>query len=100
MNLRTRTSFLLLVASLFLTPSITPAQTLDQYGGYTGIAVPGGGTGYFRVAKMNNRWIFVTPDGNAFWMRAVYYTGYTSDGGTYVPDGHQGKIPERIGRTR
>jgi hypothetical protein len=45
---------------------------LDQYGGFSDLPVPGGGTGYFRVAKVNNRWVFVTPDGNAFWLCGVF----------------------------
>ena len=31
------------------------------------------GTGFFTVAKVGKRWVFVTPQGNAFWMRAVYH---------------------------
>ncbi len=62
----------ILAAVLALTPSISPAQTLDQYGGYVGLSVPGGATGHFRVAKLNNRWMFATPAGNAFWMLGVY----------------------------
>jgi len=29
-------------------------------------------TGHFRVAKVGNRWLFVTPDGNPFWMFGVW----------------------------
>ena len=98
MNLRgALTPILLIMASVLLAPGLAPAQTLDQYGGYTGIAVPGGGTGYFRVTKVNNRWVFVTPDGNAFWMRAVYYTGYTSDGGTTYQTAIKAKYPNGSG---
>jgi hypothetical protein len=62
-----------LLGVLLLFPGIAPAQTtLDQYGGYVGLPVPGGATGFFRVGKLGNRWVFVTPDGNAFWMRGVY----------------------------
>ena len=64
---------LLLLVLVFLT--FTPsayAQTLDQYGGYTSLPSPKGGTGYFRVEKFGNRWLFVTPTGNAFWMRGVF----------------------------
>jgi hypothetical protein len=56
---------------LLLVPAPAWAQT-DLYGGYTAIPVPGGGTGSFRVAKINgNRWVFVSPLGNAFWLRGV-----------------------------
>src|SRR5437870_1189755 len=48
------------------------AQTLDQYGGYANLPVPGGGSGTFRVAKLGDRWVWVTPAGNAFWLRGVY----------------------------
>ncbi len=47
------------------------AQVLDPYGGYSDIPVPGGATGSFRVGQLGNRWVLATPDGNAFWMRAV-----------------------------
>ena len=83
MNLRR----LLLIASLILAfslvPSFAPAQTLDQYGGYKELPVPGGGTGYFRVAKLNNRWVFATPLGNAFWMRSVYVVNSMDAGKAY-----------------
>ena len=81
MNLRRALSFLLLIAFFLLAPSLAPAQSLDQYGGYVGLSVPGGATGYFRLAKMGDRWVFATPDGNAFWMRSVYAVS-TMDGGS------------------
>ena len=43
----------------------------DQYGGTTAHVQKG--TGYFTVAKIGNRWTFVTPEGNAFWLRSVYH---------------------------
>lgn len=65
---------LTLLTSLFLPVTAAKAQTLDQYGGYTSLPVPGGATGSFRVGKIGNRWVLATPSGNAFWMRAVYAT--------------------------
>lgn len=50
----------------------TPPPTLDAYGGVVGLAAPGGATGYFRVAKIGSRWVFVDPLGNEFWMLGVY----------------------------
>ena len=32
------------------------------------------GTGYFTVSKVGDRWTFVTPEGNAFWLLSVYAT--------------------------
>jgi hypothetical protein len=58
------------------------AERLDQYGGYRDLPVDGGGT--FRLAKVGSRWVFVTPDGHAFWMRAVYGIDITDGGGAYV----------------
>lgn len=52
------------------TKTSTP-ETGDRYGGAP-VHVQKG-TGYFTVAKIGNRWTLVTPDGNAFWMRAVYH---------------------------
>jgi Bacterial Ig domain len=63
-----------LLSSLFLHLTAAKAQTLDQYGGYASLPVPGGATGSFRVGKIGNRWVLATPSGNAFWMRAVYAT--------------------------
>ena len=58
---------------------------MDQYGGYREIRSPGGGTGFFRVEKIGARWIFVTPEGHAFWLRAVYGVD-TYDGGAAYRD--------------
>jgi hypothetical protein len=72
---------------LSLTAGITApvaAQGLDKYGGVRDIKVPGGATGYFRTAKVGNRWILATPEGHAFWMLAVYGIDITDGGGSYV----------------
>jgi hypothetical protein len=46
------------------------AVSLDRFGGVlTSVAEP---TGHFRAAKVGNRWILVTPDGNAFFMFGVW----------------------------
>src|ERR1022692_4128041 len=48
---------------------------LDLYGGLTAMPSPNGATGYFRVEKdPNNRWLFVSPLGNYFWLQSVYAT--------------------------
>ena len=65
---------LALSSSLFLPVTEATAQTLDQYGGYTSLPVPGGATGNFRVGKLGDRWVFATPEGNAFWMTGVFHT--------------------------
>ena len=39
---------------------------LDQYGGWTGLK--GERTGFFHVEKLGNRWWFITPEGNAYFM--------------------------------
>lgn len=59
------------------------SATLDQYGGYVGMPVPGGATGQFRVGKLGNRWVFATPLGNAFWLRSVYVFDTADGGGRY-----------------
>jgi hypothetical protein len=53
--------------------------SLDQYGGLLQVPSPNGATGHWRVEKFKGRWMFVTPDGNAFWMLGVY-TVTGSDG--------------------
>jgi len=47
------------------------AISLDRYGGVKALHSPRGGTGRFRVEKFGGHWMFVTPDGNAFWMLGV-----------------------------
>jgi hypothetical protein len=42
----------------------------DEYGGY--LPRVAAATGWFGVHKHGNRWMFVSPKGNGFWMTAVY----------------------------
>ena len=50
----------------------TQVPSADPYGGAP-VHVQKG-TGYFTIAKVGKRWTFLTPDGNAFWMRGVQHT--------------------------
>ena len=45
---------------------------LDQYGGWT--QLNGQRTGFFHVEKLGNRWWFVTPEGNAYYMLQMGWT--------------------------
>lgn len=47
-------------------------QPLDEYGGLKNARSPEGGTGFFRVEKSGDRWTFVDPLGNDFWLLSVY----------------------------
>ena len=80
---------MLLVPSLLLSqalpPDGAPAQpppATDKFGGLTALPSPGGGTGYFRVeeAVRGNgsvkRWNFVSPLGNAMYVRGVQNATY------------------------
>ncbi len=53
-------------------PLVAGQAEFDAYGGWRGVTAPGGGTGFFRTAKIGDRWTLVTPDGHPFWMLAVY----------------------------
>jgi agarase len=75
-----RTVFL--IAALAGSGGAAAAQDLDQYGGYRD--QPGAPTGHFRVEKRGSRYVFATPEGNAFWMRAVYGIDITDGGSAYV----------------
>ena len=55
-----------------------PSGSVDLYGG-TGVRVSEP-TGFFSVKKFGDRWTFVTPEGNAFWMFGVYVVDW-GDGG-------------------
>lgn len=50
------------------------------------------GTGYFTVAKAGNRWTFVTPDGNAFWMRSVYHATETFVESSVIQQKYHGDV--------
>ena len=53
-------------------------EKLDRFGG---LAIPvAEPAGYFRLQKVGNRMLFLTPDGHPFWMRSVYAVDWL-DGG-------------------
>lgn len=60
------------------------AAELDRYGGYRDLPMKGGATGFFRVEKWGSRWTLVTPEGHAFWLRAVYGVDIHDGGPAYV----------------
>ena len=63
------------LAGLLLAPAADSSPNTDRYGGYVDLPAPGGATGFFRVEKVGNRWVFVTPAGHAFWYRGVQNIG-------------------------
>ncbi len=56
---------------------ISPVR-VDAFGGVTALPSPRGPSGRWRTEKIGNRWVFVTPAGNAFWMIGIW--GITGDG--------------------
>jgi hypothetical protein len=62
------------LTSGFPMPRLAAGQDsdVDPYGGWRGLTVPGGATGFFRTAQVGDRWLLVTPEGHPFWMLAVY----------------------------
>ena len=53
--------------------TIKVVMGLDPYGGLTAVPVPGcSSNGYFQTMKVKQRWIFATPECNAFYQRSVY----------------------------
>ncbi len=63
------------------TPS---APDPNPYGGCVAQPVPSGATGFFHVEKVGARWMFVTPEGDAFWLRAVNGVDITFQDQTYA----------------
>jgi agarase len=78
----TRLDAAIAVFTVLVCTSGATAQPLDQYGGYAD--KPGVATGHFRIEKRGVRSVFVTPEGNAFWMRAVYGVDTWDGGATYA----------------
>lgn len=50
---------------------------LDRYGGWR--AVKSDATGFFRVAELDGRWCFITPDGHAFISAGINHVDYRED---------------------
>lgn len=67
-------------ASVTQAYNLTVTAETDQYGGLTALPSPNGGTGYFRLEKFGNRWLFVTPAGNGMFSTAVSLVTPTSLG--------------------
>jgi len=75
-----------LLAAQVSPPSPAPAQppappATDKFGGLTALPSPGGATGYFRLEEATRgdgvkRWNFVSPMGNALYLRAVQNATY------------------------
>jgi hypothetical protein len=59
------------IVFIFISVQLCFAQTLDRFGGFTELPVSGGATGNFHLGTLGNRWVLVTPLGNAFWMLSV-----------------------------
>src|SRR5687768_816146 len=53
-----------------LSSAVRAATPLDEYGGIK-VAV-GPPSKVFGRAKVNGRWVLVTPEGNAFWMLGIF----------------------------
>jgi len=53
-----------------------PGRSLDRFGGIP--ILVSDPTGFFRVEKFGDRWIFITPKGNAFWMLGVFNIAATT----------------------
>ncbi len=65
-----------------------PAVAFDRFGGVRPRVTRG--TGFFSVEKIDSRWVFINPDGDLFWMRAVYAVDF-SDGGAAAQEAFQQK---------
>src|SRR5438093_398377 len=85
---------------------IPDAAAADPYGGVTELKVPGAPAGRWSVAALTQadggrRLVFVTPAGNAFWLRGVYGLGTTGSVITFpgYPAGytHDGRAIEKTG---
>lgn len=88
---------LLLSLLIFLaSPAATFAQFLDDYGGVVpNVLAPAAG---WRVAKYQNRWMFVTPSGNGMFLTGVYLvdtSGSTDDQG----GNHDARVIVKYGST-
>jgi hypothetical protein len=50
---------------------VSPAR-VDRFGGVLSPGAPARATGRWRTAKLGDRWVLLTPDGNPFWMIGIW----------------------------
>ncbi len=89
------TQIIFFLLALIASTSVS-AQSLDlfdQYGGAKALQCPTGPKPLFYVEKIDNRWWWCTPDGNAFWLHSIWAVlppssgrGHTKYGGGVSPD--------------
>jgi hypothetical protein len=84
------------VAALLLAGS-EGASALDSYGGIPIAAAPA--TGFFGVTKVHNRWMFVTPEGHAFWMFGVFFVDGTASNDD-LDSSYRARIMHKYGTTQ
>jgi hypothetical protein len=76
---------------LLLLAATCSAQEFDQYGGFKALPSPNASTGHFRVEKFGNKWLFVDPANNAYFLLGMYVL----QPDTHVDDMH-GRNDDRI----
>ena len=87
-----RGCLLVLIAGCVLIACSSEPQ-YDSFGGYTGIEREA--TGWFRVEKVNDRWMFITPEGHGYVALGANHTG------RYLNERKQSaRLYERIGDNR
>src|SRR5438105_8669904 len=75
-------SLLLLISLIGVTPSLfdakesSPGSNIDEFGGT--LEHVAGPSRFFQTKEVGNRWVFVTPEGNAFWMEGVFLVESTT----------------------
>ncbi|MEM9834561.1 MAG: hypothetical protein AAF944_28295 [Bacteroidota bacterium] len=83
----------ILISFVALACSPTPESNYDRFGGYTDIQREA--TGWFRVEKVNDRWMFITPEGHGYVALGANHTG------RYLNERKQSaSLYERIGDDR
>ena len=86
-------------ATKAFTLSVAAGQT-DQFGGILALPSPNGATGNWRVEKFGNRWLFVTPEGNAFWSLGVFAVVPTGNAVSKYGDRDLTWGPQQVRRLR
>ncbi len=70
-----RLNYLIAWMILIVLNSVVHSAEYDRFGGFT--AIKGKATGWFHVEPISGRWLFITPEGNAFFALGVTHTGET-----------------------
>jgi hypothetical protein len=78
---------------------LSHAANLDRFGGTTNLPCQRGPAAKFYTEKINNRWWFCTPAGNAMWVQGVYNIAHDAGVHPLINKSHKNIVLAKYGDT-